>query len=192
MLYLPFRERPQESAFVVVKSSKPHGVLVDDARATVATLTGEMTLTGANRLETLVEQATGDERLFATLLTLMAVLAASLAAVGIYGVVANEVAGRRQEFGIRIALGAGHGQLVRRVLVNGLRLGVVGVLLGWVVAAALGNLLESRLYGVKALDVPTFLSAAGAFLVLTVAATLVPARAIDAVDPVDALRREGA
>jgi len=78
------------------------------------------------------------------------------------------------------------------VLVNGLRLGVVGVLLGWVVAGALGNLLESRLYGVEALDVPTFLSAAGAFLVLTVAATLVPARAIDAVDPVDALRREGA
>ncbi len=192
MLYLPFKERHGESAIVVVKTSKPHGVLVADARAAVARLNGSMPIARADRLETLVDQATGDERLFATLLTLMAVLAASLAAVGLYGVVANEVAGRRQEFGIRIALGAEHGQLVRTVLVTGLRLGAVGVLLGWVAAGVLGNLLESRLFGVEALDVPTFLSAAGAFLVLTVAATVVPARAIDAVDPVDALRREGA
>ncbi len=122
----------------------------------------------------------------------MAVLAASLAAVGLYGVVANQVAAHTNEFGIRIALGAEHGQLVRSVLRDALRLGVVGVLLGWIAAGALSNLLETRLFGVGPLDLPTFLGAAGAFLLLTVAATVGPARAIDAVDPVDALRREGA
>lgn len=191
MLYLPFKERWRESAVVVVKSSKPHRILVEDTRSAVARLNGGIPVASAERLQSLVERATGDERLFATLLTLMAVLAASLAAIGLYGVVANEVAGRTQEFGIRIALGARHGQLVHTVLLDGLRLGGVGVLLGWMAAGALGTLLESRLFGVAPLDAPTFLGAAVVFLVLTVLATMGPARAIDAVDPVDALRREG-
>ena len=106
--------------------------------------------------------------------------------------VANQVAVRTNEFGIRIALGAEHGQLVRSVLRDALRLGVVGVLLGWIAAGALSNLLETRLFGVEPLEQPTFLGAAGAVLLLTVAATVGPARAIDAVDPVVALRREGA
>ena len=113
-----------------------------------------------------------------------------LAAIGIYGVTAYAVSRRTREIGIRVALGADEGRVLRLVLRQGLILAAIGVGIGIVLAGIGSTLVESLLYGMRGLDPVTFLGACLLFGVVTLAATYIPARRAVRINPVTALRAE--
>jgi ABC-type antimicrobial peptide transport system permease subunit len=124
-------------------------------------------------------------------MTLIAVFAASalvLAIVGLYGVIALIVGQRSREIGVRLALGARPVDVVRMVMVEGSRLGLVGVVVGVIGAFALTRVLDTMLYDVSATDTLTFVGAAMIVMVVTLVAALGPARRASRVDPTVTLR----
>ncbi len=130
------------------------------------------------------------ERLMAALAAAFGLVAAALASVGLYGLMSYSVARRRQEIGLRLAMGASHRAVLRLVLEDALRLIVVGVLAGTALAAVAARWSASLLYGLKPWDAPTFLSAAVLLLMIGVAAACLPARRALRIDPAIALRDE--
>jgi putative ABC transport system permease protein len=144
-------------------------------------------------LRTLAEQKDGSlfaERLAAALLTLFGLLALSLAAVGIYGVLSYAVTERTREMGIRLALGAQPGNLLRIVVGGGMNLTVIGLVIGVVSALALSRLVEKLLFGVSATDPMTFVVIPLLMMGVALFACLIPALRATRVDPLVALRYE--
>jgi len=139
-------------------------------------------------------EAVGDElaanRFAAALALAFAVLAAGLAAVGLYGVISYSVSQRTRDFGVRVALGAGRREILRLVLGQGMALVIPGLILGAAAAFAVSRLIASFLYGVAPTDVTTFLTVAVLLVLVTGLASWVPARRATRVDPLDALRSE--
>ena len=129
-------------------------------------------------------------RIGAILLGAFGALALGLAAIGLYGVVAYSVSQRTREIGIRVALGAPRGSVLRLLASRGARLAVIGLVIGALGAAAVGRLLTSMLYGVSAFDMMAFGAAATVLLAIAGIANIVPALAALRVDPVKALRSE--
>jgi putative ABC transport system permease protein len=110
--------------------------------------------------------------------------------VGIYGVLAYSVAERRQELGIRLALGAGQADILRLIVGQGLTLAALGIALGLAAALALTRVMSSLLYQVGAYDLPTFILAPVVFLTIALLASYLPARRATQVPPTEALRSE--
>jgi ABC-type antimicrobial peptide transport system permease subunit len=131
-----------------------------------------------------------DRRLPMQLMAAFALLALVLAAVGVYGVMAYSVAARTREIGVRVALGAQPKSVFGMVVRQGMNTAAIGLTLGLLGAAALGQVLTSLLYGVKPTDTLTFVGVAGVLLAVVLAACLVPARRALRVDPLEALRSE--
>jgi len=138
----------------------------------------------------IVEEQVAKPRWYAILVGSFAGLALLLAAVGIYGVVAYAVGQRTNEIGIRMALGAGRADILRMVLLGGLRAPLCGVVIGLSVGALASKVLASFLYGITPLDLTTYCAAAALVVVVAVAAAYFPARRATAVDPMVALRWE--
>jgi putative ABC transport system permease protein len=129
-------------------------------------------------------------RIGAGLLAAFGALALALAAVGLHGVIAYSVSLRTREVGIRMALGAGRGQILRQVLAQGGRLALIGVVLGTVAALAASRVLSSLLYGVSPFDPLAYGVAAAVLIAFAVVANLAPALTAARIDPLRALRRE--
>ena len=145
------------------------------------------------QIETLDERigdSVGTRRFALTILIMFAVLALVLAVSGIYGVISYSVTQRTQEIGIRMALGARGGDVLRLVLVQFMRLTVVGVVLGLIGAYALTRLMASLLFGVTATDITTFVLVSVGLSLVALVACLIPARRATRVDPLVALRYE--
>jgi ABC-type antimicrobial peptide transport system permease subunit len=124
------------------------------------------------------------------LLTTFGAIALSLAAIGLYGVLAFIVGQRRREIGVRMALGASARDVVADVMGHGLRLGVVGVGIGLALALAATRLMTTLLYGTSPTDVATFASVATLLIVVAAGASALPAFRASRVDPLAALRDE--
>jgi ABC-type antimicrobial peptide transport system permease subunit len=130
------------------------------------------------------------ERLMATLSGFYGVLAAILAMIGIYGVISYMVVRRRNEIGVRIALGAGKANILGMILREALALLTVGLVAGIALALAAGSAARAMLFGLKPADPLTMLLAVGSLAIVALTASLVPALRATAVDPMQALREE--
>jgi ABC-type antimicrobial peptide transport system permease subunit len=129
-------------------------------------------------------------RLSMSMLSVFAGLALLLAGVGIYGLTAYSVSRRTREIGLRMALGATAGDILRLVVGSGLLVGLAGVCLGIPGALAMARLMRGMLYGIGPSDPLVFVSVAAVLVVLAALASYVPARRAMAVDPVVALKHE--
>jgi len=143
-----------------------------------------------NTMDGILSRAVAAPRVYATLLGAFASLALALAAVGLYGLVSYTVSQRTHEMGIRLALGAAKGEIMRLVLLRGLALAAIGAALG--VAAAIGTtrLLSGLTAGVQPADAAMFVGVTAVLLSASVVASYVPARRASRVDPMTALRTE--
>jgi len=141
-------------------------------------------------MQDVVATATMRPRFFAALLGAFGAIAASIAIVGIYGVLAYVVGRRTKEIGVRMALGAERGNVLKLVLRQGVTMTALGVAAGLAGAVALTRYLESLLFGLAPLDVPTYAVVAAAFAGVALLASYLPARRATLIDPLAALRHE--
>jgi ABC-type antimicrobial peptide transport system permease subunit len=154
----------------------------------VASLDPDVPLFDERTLSAMLAAASGRERLLTVLLGLFAALALTLAAVGVYGLVAFAVAQRRREIGIRVALGAGARDVLRAVVGRAALLCAGGVLVGLVVAALAGRLMRGVLHEVSPADPGILTGATGGLFVAALLAAWLPARRAIRVDPLETLR----
>jgi predicted permease len=189
-VYLPYRQSSYPLAYVTVRTDSDPAPFIAVARREVAALDPDQGIMSVMTMEQRVSAALARPRFNALLLNLLSVLAAVLAVVGVYGVVSYSVIQRRHEIGIRIALGARAGNVLRLVVGQGMVLVVAGVGAGWIGAFALTRLMAGLLYGVSATDPATFGGVALLLTIAALAACYLPARRAAKVDPMGALRVE--
>ena len=137
-----------------------------------------------------MREASSRRRIAMIVLSVFGVVAVLLAAIGVYGVIAQGVAERRQEIGVRMALGATGGQILRLFLRHGLIVVAVGIACGVVAAIAAARSLASLVFGVTVTDPATLGTVAALLTVVTLLACYMPARSATRVDPLEALRSE--
>ena len=160
------------------------------ARAAIHAVDPKLGISDIATMDDVVADSTSDRRLNMMLFALLGSLALALATVGVYGVVAYSVSQRTHEIGVRMAIGARPGDVVRMMVSEGGRLAVVGVVLGSVVALAGARLIRGLLFEVSATDPLTFAAVAAALLGVALLASYLPARRATRVDPMIALRGE--
>jgi predicted permease len=164
--------------------------LIPVVRNRVSGIDKNLPLTNVRTQTEQIGQLLVQERLLARISTFFGLLAVALACIGLYGLLSFEVARRTREIGIRMALGAFQGNILRLVLGQGILLAILGAIIGTAAAAAVTRYLGSLLYGVKPIDAPTFIAVAVLLIVVAIAACYVPARRATRVDPMVALRYE--
>jgi ABC-type antimicrobial peptide transport system permease subunit len=164
--------------------------LVKQVRAIVSQADNNLPLFDVRTQTEQIEQALYQERLMSRLSSFFAFLALALACVGLYGLLSYDVAQRTREIGIRTALGAQRGDLMRLVVRQGLLLVVVGAVVGIGAAVAVTRLMASMLFNVRPSDPATYASVAILLLLVALAACYIPARRAASVDPIKALRTE--
>jgi len=181
---------PRFQMSVVLRTSLDPTSLASAVRKEVSDLDKNLPLYGVQTMDEVLAKEVATQRFNAGALAGFAALAVLLAAVGIYGVMAYAVGQRTREIGVRMALGAERGRVLRMVLNEGLRLALLGVVLGVAAAFGLTRLLSSLLFGVKASDPATFAIVTAALIGVALAACWIPARRATRIDPVVALRYE--
>ena len=173
---------------LVVRTAGPAGAVMPALKQAVWALEPDAVFTAEGAASAAVEATLAPTRIGAAIIGVVGVLALLLAAVGLYGVTAYSVSLRTREVGIRLALGAERGQVLRMVLGQGARLALVGIGLGAALAAAAASVLQSMLYGVSAIDPLAYGAAALLLLVVALAANLAPAITASRVAPATAIR----
>ena len=178
------------SVSLVVRTSTPPSSALPMLRQAVWSIEPDIVFTEDVPAQQVADTTILPTRIGAIVLGAFGALALLLAAIGLYGVVAYSVSRRTREVGIRIALGAQRGEILRTMAARGGRLAIAGLVIGAVLATAAGSLLESMLYGVSAVDAIAFAAAAVVMLLVAALANLIPAAGATRVDPVRALRSE--
>jgi putative ABC transport system permease protein len=188
--YLPASQAGGRFMSVAVSTKgDPHGVIAG-VRNVVQRVDAGLPIAHISTMEQLVDRSVGQRKLSMILLGVFSGIALLLASIGIYGVMSYSVAQRSRELGIRMALGAERGRVLRLVVGQGMWLAVLGVVIGLVAAFALTRFLASQLYQVGATDPVTFGTVAGLLVGVALLASLIPAMRATRVDPVVALRDE--
>jgi len=190
MAYWPQPELVYPGMTFVIRSGSDPESLAPSVRSIIHGLDPLQPVAEVNTMEKLLSTSVARSRFSATLLTVFSVVALVMAVVGIYGVMSYSVVQRTHEIGVRIALGAQRGDVLRLVVLKGVVLGLVGVGVGLAAALALTRLLSSLLFEVKPTDIVTYAAVAVALFLITLVACYVPARRATKVDPLKALRYE--
>jgi len=188
--YRPYAQRTTNGITWVLRADSNPLALVSTVRSTIRALDPLLPIAAVSTLEQSLAESLAARRFIMVLLASFAALAATLAAIGIYGVVSYLVAQRTRELGIRMALGAHRRDVLRLVIGQSLRQVLPGVVIGAAAALALTRLLQSQLFGVAPHDPLTFAAVALGLIAISTLATWMPARRAATVDPVIALRRE--
>ena len=190
-MYLNFRQTGDWNAMeMVVRSSRPLETLAPEVRAALTAHDPSLPSGEFYPLERLIDNAVAPRRLITRLLGVFSTLALTLAALGLYGVIAYSVVQRTQEIGIRMAIGAQRTDVLQLILRGGLKLVALGVAIGLAGAFALTRVLQSQLFGVTAHDPLVFAGNAVLLLLVATAACLLPALRATRVDPITALRAD--
>jgi len=189
-LYVPFAQIPSHLMRIVIRSDGDSSQLVPAVRQIVASLDQNQPVTEIRSMDEFLAAAVSQRRMSMLLLGFFAVVATLLATIGIYGVMGYTVSQRSHEIGIRMALGAEPGDVLRMVVGDGMRLAGIGLALGMTGSFLTMRYLQSQLYGVKATDPLTLGGVAAGLAIVSVAACYFPARRATRVDPLVALRHE--
>jgi putative ABC transport system permease protein len=189
-MYFPYPQLPLRFTNLVVRTEGEPTALTPSVRRAVAEIDPTLALANVASMREVLSDTVAAPRVITTLLAVFALSALALAAIGLYGVMSYTVGQRRQEIGIRMALGAKAGDVVRWVVGHGMLLLVIGAALGLAFSLALSSFLESLLFGISATDPTTFLVGAVVLAAVALVACYVPARRAASVDPVVALRHE--
>jgi putative ABC transport system permease protein len=186
--FLPRTQASSAAMSLVVRSPSDPADVGVTARAAVAAFASDVPVGAARPLEGVVRDAQGPARVLTSLLSVLALVAACLGALGLYASLAGWVARRRAEIGTRLALGADPRRLAAGVLATGLALTAAGIVIGAAGGAATGIAIRSLLYGVSPLDPVAFVASAGVLLAIGAIAAAGPALRAAAVPPVEALK----
>jgi len=187
---VPFAQSPWTGSSVAVRTAAEPGSVQKSVAGVVRSLDSDLPMTDVKTMEQSVDEALAGNRFNAVLFGTFAGVALLLAAVGIYGVMAFTVAQRTHEIGLRMALGAGRGQVLMGILKEGMITASMGIVLGTFGAYFVGRTLQGMWYGVEAVDPIAFGAVALLLLASATLACLVPARRAASVDPMVALRQD--
>jgi putative ABC transport system permease protein len=187
-LYLPFQQLPWGNMNLLVRTAVEPSSLISAVRAQISSVDPDQPVTNIQTVDQLMDSSRAQPRFTMLLLGVFSAAALALAVIGIYGVLSYSVTQRRQELGIRLALGAERGNILGLVVRQGLVLAGAGIAVGLVAALLLTRLMSSLLYKVGALDLTTFALTPLAFLVIALLASYLPALRATEVNPVEALR----
>jgi predicted permease len=189
-IFIPYSQSFSSWAFLVARTSGPAGDLLPGMVEIIKDEDPRAVLVNTQTMEEHLGAMLLPDRLGSIFLAAFAAVALILATIGLWGVVSYAVASRSQEMGIRMTLGAGPGRIVRIMLGGGMKLVVVGAMLGLVLAFLVSSALHGFLLGVAVLDPVAFLAVPGALLCVALMAAYVPARKAIRADPARTLRQE--
>ena len=189
-VYVPFRQLALGEMHIVVYSTEDTARIAAAVSEQIAAMDPELAPTEVATISDLLYESIAQPRFYTALLAGLAICAALLAAVGIYGVVAYSVVQRSAEIGIRMALGADAASTVRLIVRQAMTVVAIGVVIGMIGAVGMARLIEGLLYGLETTDPVTYVAVAIAVIFIGTLAAAIPARRATRVDPVDALRQE--
>ena len=173
-----------------IRTSGNAGNYSEEVRAAIKGIDSHLLITNMETAESVVNRAQAGTRFSLLLISVFALIAVTLAGIGLYGVLSTVVRQRTAEIGVRMALGAERGDILRLIVLQGLRLSVVGIVIGVVAAFGLGRVITAMLVGVKPTDPATFASVTVVFLAISTLAAWIPARRASILDPTKALREQ--
>jgi putative ABC transport system permease protein len=188
VVYLPHTQYGPENMTMIVRGSGDPSDLLPVVKGALTALAPGVALGRTRTMEALVAANVAEPRFRTLLLTIFAVVSLTLAALGLYGVVAFSVSQRRAELGLRIALGADPRDVLRLVLREGMTPVAIGIAIGLAGAAAAARVMATLLFGIDSFDPITFAAVAAALTCVGLAACYVPARRATRLDPAHALR----
>ncbi len=189
-VYLPYHQRVGRSMTFVLKTAASPEVAAQRATEALQAIDRDLPVFAVAPMADVIADTVAQRRILMALVSLFAIQALALAAIGVYGVIAYSTRQRNREFGIRIALGADRGAVLGMVLRHGVRLGLLGVGIGLTAAAAITRALEGFLYDVERLDPLVFGTMAAVSVGVATLAALLPARRATRLHPADVLREE--
>jgi putative ABC transport system permease protein len=189
-VYLPLNQVPMTFLAIVARTAGDPALVMSSIDAIVRDLDKDLPLYARQTMDEIIEASTAQQRLSMRVFLVFAIVAVALAAVGIYGVVSHAVTERTHEIGVRMALGASRGRVMRLVAGQGVAAIVIGLVIGAAGAIVLSRTIEGLLFGVTPVDPATFAATAGLLLAVGVVACSLPAWRASRVDPTAALRAE--
>jgi len=188
--YYPMYQTVAPFGFLITRTSGNPAALTGYMREAVRAVDANQPVHDFTTMDALIAESLGPQRFATNLLAVFAGMAILLSAVGLYGLISYSVTQRTNEFGIRMALGAQPGDVMRMVLRQGITLAIAGVFAGAVAGLVLTRAMQSLLYGVSAADPVSFAGAAVLLVLVSLVACYIPARRATRVDPMVALRYE--
>ncbi|MEW6127980.1 MAG: ABC transporter permease [Acidobacteriota bacterium] len=189
-VYIAYPQNPRPTMFYVVRTTNDPTATVAAIRSEVQSLDKDLPMYNIKTLDQYISASVSQPRFNMLLLCIFASAALLLTIVGLYGVMSYAVTQRTHEIGVRMALGAQTGDVIRLIVKHGLKLTFIGIAIGLAGALALGRITESLLFGVTASDPVTFIVVSLILTGVALVACLVPARRATKVDPMIALRYE--
>jgi predicted permease len=189
-IYFPMAQSTRRTMTLAVRASGDPMQMVAAVRGQVRAADKEIPIFNLQTMERLIDKSVAPRRFNMLLLGVFALVGLALAGVGLYGVISYTVTQRTREIGVRVALGAQTGDVLRQIIGEGMTLALIGVLLGLGGALALTRLMKTLLFGVSSTDPLTFIVIAAALIIVALLACWIPARRAANMDPLASLRVE--